>query len=287
MTVPARLLDQIDHLEPLPTTVRKLVTALHDEQTSVADVARLVELDQAVGANVLRVASSSLYRGKFPIKSIRDSVVRLGLKTILSVALDGHLKKYRTDAPMYDLTEDDLWLHGAVASLAVGELSKVVPDANIPEEAAIAALVHDIGKVIMVRFMRVDVRVLLNLSKEKQVPFVDAEREVLGCDHAEVGAAMARKWQFPDDITNAIEHHHDSAPEDPTPMLDAVMAANLVTKAVGVGLGAEGLSLSPDRQLSHRLGLTFTLFCQVCANTGCKVSALREDLPVRSAAPGG
>ena len=281
MTVPDRLLDQINHLEPLPATARRLVATLDDARTSIADVARLLELDQTVGANVLRVAGSSLYRGKFPIKSIREAVVRLGLKTILSVVLDHHMKKYRTNAPMYDLTEDELWLHGAVASLAVGELTKVLPAANIPEEAAIAALVHDIGKVVMVRYMKVDVGVLLALCRDKQIPFVDAEREVFGCDHAEVGAAMARQWHFPDEITFAIEHHHDSAPEGPTAMLDAVMAANLVTKAVGVGLGAEGLNLNPDKGLSHRLGLTFTSFCQVCANTGFKLPALREDLASR------
>ncbi len=286
MTVPARILEQINHLEPLPITVRRLVTSLNDEAAEIAEIAKLIEHDQAVAANVLRVSNSSLYKGKFAIKTIRDAVVRLGLQTILSVVLDNHLKKYRVNAPMYDLTEDDLWLHAAVASLAVAELIQLLPEAHVPQEAGIAALVHDIGKVIMVRYMKVDVKVLLGKCTEKQITFVDAEREVVGCDHAEVGAAVGRRWEFPEEITHAIEHHHDPAPAKPTPMLNAVMVANLVTKTLGVGLGAEGLNLNPDKRLSQRLGITFKTFCQLCVNTASKLPALQAEVPQRSIPPG-
>ena len=105
--------------------------------------------------------------------------------------------------------------------------------------------------------MKADVKQILALRDERGIAFVEAERELFGCDHAEVGGAVARHWGFPDDITDAIEHHHQVPVEKPNPTVDAVIIANLAAKAVGTGLGAEGMDLRLDEQVNRRLKLDF------------------------------
>jgi putative nucleotidyltransferase with HDIG domain len=274
------LLQGIENLDPLPVTAQKLASRLSDDDVSIAEITDIVEYDQAIASNLLRIANSALYAGKMPVQDLRGAVARLGTKTLLSIILHDHLRRLSVDAPLYDLSENDLWAHGAASSLAVSELAIECPEVEIPSGASIAALVHDIGKLIIVRYMKADVHELLELSQKKKIPFVEAEREVLGTDHAEVGGAIASHWKFPEEITRTVERHHQVPLEDPTPMMDAVMLANLVTKTLGVGLGAEGMNFGTDFQAVRRLGLTFSAFCRVCARTSLRLNDLLESYTV-------
>lgn len=267
MAIPQGLLQGIDRLDPLPVTAQRLLKALQDEEVGPAKIAEYVQYDPAVVSTVLRVANSAAYGGWSRVDTIRDAVVRLGAARLLDIVLGDYLKRLKVNAPLYDLAEDDLWLHSAATSLAVKALQKERPRAAIPEIASIAALVHDIGKLVMVRFLKADVKQILALRDEQQIAFVEAERGLFGCDHAEVGAEMARRWGFPAEVTAAIESHHQAPVANPSPTTDAVIIANLAAKAVGTGLGAEGMDLRLDEQVHRRLKLDFAGFSRVCIQT--------------------
>jgi len=276
MSIPDRLLDGIHQLKPLPVTVQRLTAALGDDNISPQQIAGIVEYDGAVAANILRVANSAAYGARFPISRIRDAVVRLGTGTLLNVVLGEHLKSLKVAAPLYDLSEDELWLHSAAASLAVKAMREQAGPDTIPEIAGIGALVHDIGKLIMVRYLKADLAAIRSLCKEKNLTFVEAERELFGCDHTEVGAAMARKWAFPEPVARAVEFHHQVPLKSPDPVLDAVMLANLVSKSIGIGLGSAGMNLKVDYAGSReRLGLSLEGFERACAQTMLWVTDLR------------
>jgi len=275
--IPDKLLEGIKQLKPLPVTVQKLSAALGDENVNSHKIADIIEYDGAVAANILRVANSAAYAGRFRVERIRDAVVRLGTATLLEIVLGQHLKALKAPAPMYELTEDDLWLHGATASFAVKAMMRELPPGRIPQAAQIAALVHDIGKLILVRYLKADPAAVLSLCDEQKLTWVEAERRLFGCDHAEVGGAMARKWSFPEAITHTIERHHDFPPANPSLMLDAVMLANLAAKSAGVGLGAAGMNMKVDYSGSKdRLGLTMQGFERACAQTAIWVVDLRK-----------
>jgi putative nucleotidyltransferase with HDIG domain len=286
MAIPEMLLEGIQQLRPLPITVQRLNAALACEDVSPKKIADIVEYDGAVAANILRAANSAAYGARFRIERIRDAVVRLGTATLLDILLGEHLKSMKAPAPMFDLTEDDLWLHGAAASLAVKAIMHEASAKTIPAAATIAALVHDIGKLIMVRFLKADLSTILARCDEKNFTFVEAERELFGCDHAEIGAAVARKWSFPDPVMRAIERHHIVPLTDPEPILDAVMLANLAAKSIGVGLGGAGLNLKIDYAGSReRLGLTVEGFERACAQTMIWVAELRASEGIEESRP--
>ena len=279
-------LEGIQQLKPLPVTAQKLSMALGDDDVSPSKIAEIVEYDAAIAANILRLANSAAYGGRFRIERIRDAVVRLGTATLFNIVLGQHLKSLKVAAPLYDLTEDDLWLHGAAASLAVKAMMRELRSDRIPHSASIAALVHDIGKLIMVRYLKADVGAILALCDAKRITFVDAERELFGFDHAEVGGTIARRWAFPDAITNAIERHHRVPVTEADPTLDAVMLANLAAKSVGVGLGAAGMNMRVDYAGSRgRLGLSMEGFERTCAQTALWVAELRASEGLEQSKP--
>lgn len=282
MAIPQGLLQGIDRLDPLPITVQRLLKVLEDEEVGPAQIAEFVQYDPAVASTVLRLANSAAYGGWTQITTLRDAVVRLGVTKILDIALGDHLRRLKVAAPLYDLAEDDLWLHSAAASLAVKALQREVPRAGIPESASIAALVHDIGKLVMVRYLKADVSSILKRRDERGISFVEAERDLFDTDHAEVGGEMARRWGFPDDIQVAIERHHQVPVVEPSPTLDAVMVANLAAKAIGTGLGAEGMDIRVDDKTHRRLGLDFAGFSRVCIQTMVWLKEVKASYGVKS-----
>jgi putative nucleotidyltransferase with HDIG domain len=264
--VPAALVRGIRQLEPMPVTAQRLVGLLNGEEVSLAEIAELIEFDQAIAAAVLRTAATVRY-ASHTMPTVRDAVLRLGTVALLDLVLDGYLKNLRAAVPMYDLSEQDLWLHGAAAQLAVRALAVQRPQAKIPAIAETAALLHDIGKLIVSRYLKADVRELVTHARRRAITFVEAERDLLGTDHAAVGAAMAEWWRFPAEVVDTIGRHHSPSFDNPTVVLDAVALANVVAKTIGTGLGAEGLNFAVDPGSYRRLGVDFGTFGRVCLQT--------------------
>jgi putative nucleotidyltransferase with HDIG domain len=267
MAIPPRLIDGIHRLDPLPATLHRLMSALNDDDAGAYVIGEIVQFDSAIVSTLLRVANSAAYGGWVRTESVREAVTRIGKARVVDFVLGDHLKKLQGAAPMYDLSEEDLWLHSTAASLAVRAVARECPHAGLTESAAIAGLVHDVGKLVMVRHLKADVSALLALRDERKITFVQAEREMFGCDHAEVGGEMAKHWGFPPEIQETIVRHHEAPIENSTPLLDAVIVANLAAKSIGAGLGAEGLDMVIDDRCYHRLKLDFAGFSRVCLAT--------------------
>jgi len=274
MAIPQDLLDGIEHLDPLPITVHRLMGMLGDDFVSPREIASTVEYDQAIAATVLRVANSPVMGARMTVERVSDAVIRLGVDQILDIALGSHFRQLSGPAELYDLTEDELWLHGAVSSVAAKEITEACTTTCIPPLATVAALTHDIGKLVLVRHVDADMAEILRTADEKDLTFVEAERELFGFDHAEVGAAVADKWDFPPEVRDAIALHHTVPVENPTPILDTVVLANLVAKTMGVGLGAEGLNLEVNQGLRRRMGFRFEDFAGICSRTTTAMEGL-------------
>ena len=268
----------IRELEPLPATALQLLRLLNGENVSMARVAELVEVDQAIAASVLRMASSAAFSGSRAPTTVREALMRTGTLPLLTMVMGGYLSRLIQAAPLYDLSESDLWNHGAASQLAVQAIGRELPERPLAPLAATAALLHDVGKLITARYLKGSVADISSHAARTGRTFVDAERNLFGTDHAEVGAAVAAEWAFPPELVHAIAHHHDSPITEPTSILDAVVTANVVAKAIGAGLGAEGFNLAFDESAATRLGITWTTFGRVCLLTDEWLRDLRLSL---------
>jgi putative nucleotidyltransferase with HDIG domain len=269
----AELVRGIRELEPLPRTARELLALVRGEDASITRVAELIEYDQAITANFLRLARSAAFAGTKPPATVLEAVRRLGTMPLLTLVLRDYMSRMRHGAPCYDLSEEDLWGHSAASQLAVEALFIERP--GLPPEAATAALLHDIGKLVISRCCHVPAAEIAERATARGVPFIVAERELLGVDHTTVGAEVARAWSFPDATQHAIRHHHDAPIAQPWPVLDAVVVANLVAKTIGAGLGAEGFYFVADESALGRLGVDYQMFARTCLRTHDLLRELR------------
>lgn len=267
MPVPLKVRQGLGTLKPLPATANRLIAALQKEDTSLSSVSEFIEYDQVIAGRVLRLARSAAYSGSMAINDVHTATLRLGTATILELVLGDYLRTLKMKAPLYDLDEDDLWAHGAASGLAVRALKQECPNTPTPEIAQSAALMHDIGKLVLVRTVQLRPTDVNAICEREKVTWVEAERRLIGCDHAEVGGLLARKWDLPEDLCRAIERHHDQPIADPDPVVDAVVFANYIAKSIGTGLGAEGLNIGMDPTVSQRLGVDRDSFDRICLQT--------------------
>jgi putative nucleotidyltransferase with HDIG domain len=259
-------------LEPLPASVTRLaVLATGDAQLDA--VVEVVQFDQALTAALLATANSSWSASRTRITTVRDAVLRLGTGPVLSLALGASVRnRMHRAVPEYGLAEGELWEHSVAALLAAELLGRRAP-VKPPVETATAALLHDVGKLVMARFLDDDLLQSLHRAAEEGIGRRRAEVDVLGVNHAELGALVAQTWRLPPSLVRGIGYHHD-------PRLGgelicfAVHLADVVAKAVGAGLednpdletyaaAVQALDLRPD-DVDELCRLVDIQFVEVC-----------------------
>lgn len=269
-------------LAPLPPTAVRLAEVLSHPDSSIQDVVQIIKYDQAVTAQVLRCANAASGGSSREIHEVKDAVIRLGGARILARLVGKHIRGGCSGAlPAYGYSEQELWRH-SVASAAATEVLSGSISVHVPAGAFTAALLHDIGKLLLARQApAAEIRKVWTTVGENQCTCEDAERIVFGFSHADIGARVGTEWGLPPDVVEAIEgHHRASAPGSVT--TDCVALANTVARSIGVGLGFEGMRFMIDEELGGRLGLTRERFERICAHTIEKYASVLGQYELRS-----
>jgi HD-like signal output (HDOD) protein len=207
------LIAEAERLPPLPTTVVQLAALVADPEVDLRRVAEVMSLDQALAAQVLRHANSAAAGGREPVGDGLTAVRRLGTSTVLAMAMSiGLSGRLGGPVPQYQIEAGDMWRHAVMCSVAA-EVVRVRARVRVPVEASTAALLHDIGKLMMARYLSPNLVQLLALAaRAERCPSWKAEAIVLDTHHGEVGGLVLQSWDLPSTIVEAVIHHHD--PED-------------------------------------------------------------------------
>lgn len=254
-------------LAPLqPTTVR-LAAVLSDPESAIDDIVEVIQYDQAVTAEVLRSANAAHSAANREICDIRDAVIRMGGARILARLVGGHIRKTcQVALPAFGYSENELWRH-SVASAAASEIIGGLLPRQVPPGVFTAALLHDIGKLLMARFApESECGKIWETVRERECSCEQAERIVFGFSHADIGAEIISEWRLPLEVSEAIRYHHRPTMTDSI-MMDCVVLSNTVARCIGVGLGFEGMGFVVDENLAGRLELTRERFERICAHT--------------------
>lgn len=174
------------------------------------------------------------------------------LEIILSLE---SVKLYGKACNGYDLDQGELWRHSVACAL----LSKIIAKRLNRQASPVhftAALLHDIGKMVLSKFVKDYFEEIRSLTQKESLSFVEAEREVLGIDHAELGGRITEQWKFPNSIVSAVRYHHTpfSAPED-SEVVQLIYLCDTVALMTGIGGGADGLSYHAHGEVMKQYNL--------------------------------
>ena len=193
-------------LPTIPEIASNAIQLLEDPNSSVADLRDLIEQDAALAARILKVSNSSVYSFAQEVTSLDKALALLGRRTVSNLVMAVALREtYQEFGPI----ERMLWEHSAAAGPVAAGLAERVGRGIDRDEAFTAGLLHDIGKAALANSHKTEYEAVMSRVHEENIRFADAERDVFGFDHAELGARVAIEWGLPDHVATVIRHHHD------------------------------------------------------------------------------
>ncbi|MBE0617166.1 MAG: HDOD domain-containing protein [Proteobacteria bacterium] len=248
------ILARIDTLPPMPAVAVRLLEAAQDPEVDLGQLASWLERDPAMTANLLRVCNSPFYGLRREVASIRQATSLLGLKSVVQIALTVLASRYLTPSqPGYDLASGELWTSSLAAAVAAELLAQEVRY-PFPSTAYTAGLLQDVGKIVLADLVG-GVLPEIRQRVAEGVSWEEAERQVVGLPHPEVGAVLLERWGFPANLVESVRTHHTPSLARLDPNLARIShLADALTMTLGMGLGADGLAYALDEESLRALG---------------------------------
>jgi putative nucleotidyltransferase with HDIG domain len=255
----------------LPGVFQRVISLMEGSSAGVKEVADIISSDQALSARILRVVNSVFYGFPRRISNIRHALVILGFDVVRGLILS---------TAVFDMMRSggfiSLWKHSLGCATAAGIIAQKT-NASSPEEVSIAALLHDIGKVIIKIELPEESSRIDHVLAEKQLSTYEAEGEILGFNHTAVGNWLCQEWHLPDKLADPITHHH-------TPNLSriaflptaVVHVADALVRGIGFGYAGDDFVPQIDREAWEALDISDALLEEIIKEMDHKLDYAEE-----------
>ncbi|WP_418790128.1 HDOD domain-containing protein [Phosphitispora sp. TUW77] len=204
----SKMFMKLGDLPSLPQVTHELVRLTEDPRANSADVSRIICQDQVLASKVLKLVNSAYYGLHRRVATVSEAVTLLGMKTLRTLVLGASVHKtLSTLKGKRAVNPEKIWRHSyacAVSSKLLAHKMGVVET----EQAFIAGLLHDIGKIVFNFFLPDEYAKAFKFASMKQCSLYQAEKEVLNLTHTEIGKLVAEKWNLPPSLVDSIGLHH-------------------------------------------------------------------------------
>jgi putative nucleotidyltransferase with HDIG domain len=223
----ATIVENVNSLPQFPDNIITIQRLINDPRSEMTDIARKISMDPALTADLLKIVNSAQYMAAKKVDSIAEAVKMVGMRGLKNL-----LYSYGTQKLLGDDTIDkkQLWEHSyKTAFYAFNLVKNFHKDRNLLDDSYVAGILHDMGKIIFSNVHPDLLTKVKNFCTEKNLPSSTMEDLAAGMNHAEIGAMIAEKWNFPESLVCAIRFHHDPLGGQPEykNLVETVYLANM------------------------------------------------------------
>ncbi|MCP4321645.1 MAG: HDOD domain-containing protein [Psychromonas sp.] len=231
----SQLFKDVKQLPVLPILLLELMESFSDEDARVEDIAKKIGMDQSISAKVIRMANSVAYRRGKDVESISQAVIRLGFNQVRSIVVAATLSNVFPDTPSFD--KNKFWQDTFTTASIAKALAK---HTSVNQETAFTcAMMHNIGELLL-QILKPDECSLIAMAIESGEPRLSAQRDTFGFDYSQVGAELAKHWDFSEVFCDAIEQQLDPLSyEEPSQAAVLIRLSVFASFAWGAGLPPE------------------------------------------------
>lgn len=250
------VIKEIDQLKPVSDVAGKVMALLDDPDSAMSDLSDIIRHEPALTANVLKLANSAYFGLPGKIDDARQAIVYLGMTQVIDlVLLVCCSESFNGSHGGYGLDSGELWKSAVSGAIVANDLAEIQGLEN-SSLAFTGGLLRDIGKVVFARHVESESEEILSRVKKRAIPFMDAEREVIGFDHAQVGAMVAENWNFPPPLQCIIRYSHlPLEAKGCSPEASIVYLADALCRKMEIGLGVDDPYYPEDERVARSLGL--------------------------------
>ncbi len=228
--------EALRNVPTMPGVFEKISRLMASPNTTAKDIANIISSDPTLSAKILRIVNSSFYGFPGRISNVTHALIILGFDVIRGLVLSTSVFNM-----MLAKGFSGLWEHSLGCATTAGIIARKTNDPN-PEEVSIAALLHDIGKVMIRIELPEESSYVDQEAAKKQISTYEAEEEILGVNHTTIGNWLCQQWNLPNTLSDPIIYHHKpnlskSAPRSTT----IVHVANVLVRGIGFGFAGDNL----------------------------------------------
>jgi HD-like signal output (HDOD) protein len=269
------IIEATDHLKPISDVAGKVLALLDDPDCGVSDLSDIIRHEPALTANLLKLANSAYFGLPGKIIDAKQAIVYLGMSQVVDlVLLVSCSNSFSGSLEGYGLKAGELWKSAVSGAIIANDLAQLK---GLKQGSLIftGALLRDIGKVVLDQFINPAISKIMDRVTDQSITFAEAERQVLGFDHVQVGAMVAKNWNFPDALQCVIRYYH-SPLEAKGCFLEAsvVHLADALCRKLEIGPGVDDRSYPEDERVVRSLGLDASRIQGVIDNFGIKMERI-------------
>jgi HD-like signal output (HDOD) protein len=269
------IIEATDHLKPISDVAGKVLALLDDPDCGVSDLSDIIRHEPALTANLLKLANSAYFGLPGKIIDAKQAIVYLGMSQVVDlVLLVSCSNSFSGSHEGYGLKAGELWKSAVSGAIIANDLAQLK---GLKQGSLIftGALLRDIGKVVLDQFINPAISKIMDRVTDQSITFAEAERQVLGFDHVQVGAMVAKNWNFPDALQCVIRYYH-SPLEAKGCFLEAsvVHLADALCRKLEIGPGVDDQSYPEDERVVRSLGLDDSRIQGVIDNFGLKMERI-------------
>ena len=232
---------QIDGLPPFPATHAQILELANSDDSSSDDIAEQLQMDPSLLATVFKIVNSSAYGFQKKVDSLKLAVTLLGLEEIANIVMTAQVFKslgdYEGDS---GFDRDAFWKHSiGTAFMTRGIAKKLQTEV---ESAFLAGMLHDLGKVVLDRCFAEYYGAVVKQVQDKELFIAEAEYNLLGLTHTDVGEQLAIEWKFAEKYLYSIAlHHNPGRARRYQRLVGLVHMADIMCRKAGYGSGGDDL----------------------------------------------
>jgi putative nucleotidyltransferase with HDIG domain len=230
-----KIISNVFNLNVIPKVVFELIKALDNPRTNAMELNRLVSHDQALITKILTVANSPMYGLQRKVTTIDFAILVIGFKELKNIVAAISISDALRNKTDKYLSQKDFLLHCYLVGSAAKKIAKDIGLQN-SGEAFICGFLHDIGLSIVHRYMHSSFVRIVDLVQTQRLTLREAELEVNGITHEEVGSILLEKWNFPNEIVEPVLYHHNPSQSQASPTMSSIInLADFMTEALKIG----------------------------------------------------
>ncbi len=250
-----RIIKEIDNIKPMSKTYMTIAKLLDNPLISSEELETELRYDPLATAAILKIANAPYYCGTAGrIKTLQMALTHIGNKQLKDIAVMKMSESHLKDEKGYSERENELY-DESIASAVFARLiaQKVSENQNLAFECA---LLHDIGKIVLGRMLNEEGDEIAKSLAENYISFDKIESEQFGITHAELGAMLLERWNFPEEFVKTAGLHHTPSVEPDNKLLQTVSLADFIVTLSGLSTATDGLYYNADEEVIKRLRLS-------------------------------
>ncbi len=255
------IIDRIDEFPTLPTVYTKLSDVMSNHRSTPSDVANIISQDQASATKILKAANSSIYGFRGRITTITQAITFIGFEEVknLVLALSIIQMFFKSDAPS-SFNPVNLWKHSIAVGIITRHAGNTIGVRDL-ENYFIAGILHDIGKLLLYKYVPDDFAKAYNYSFANKVSLREAELKFIGISHTVVGDLLAEKWRLPISIRDVISNLYTGRVSGKLSLLvSCVHVANIAATMLELGDNNDEIIPKPNKDVWDFLKLPDNYF---------------------------